>query len=85
MDIRKSEAIGQPIHKLLSTVSPIHWYKIEEKLKQGGTWEGELQHQTKEGSTVVVLSRIKVIEDNGIEMLLESNRDITIRKKIEES
>ncbi len=80
----KSEAIGQPIHNLLSTVSSTYWYKIEEKLKHGGTWEGELQHQTKEGSKIIVSSRIQVIEDNGVEMLLETNRDITWRKKIEE-
>ena len=80
----ESEAIGQPTHKLLSTVSPTPWYKIEEKLRHGGIWEGELQHQTKDGSKVIVLSRIQVIEDNGIEMLLESNRDITMRKKVED-
>jgi PAS domain S-box-containing protein len=79
----KDEAIGQPIHKLLSTVSPSYWYKIEEKLKQGGTWEGELQHRTKDGSEIIVSSRIQVFEDEGIEMLFETNRDITWRKKVE--
>jgi PAS domain S-box-containing protein len=79
----KDEAIGQPIHKLLSTVSPSYWYKIEEKLKQGGTWEGELQHRTKDGSEIIVSSRIQVFEDEGIEMLFETNRDISWRKKVE--
>ncbi len=79
----KNEAIGHPVHKLLSTNSSIYWYKIEEKLKQGGIWEGELQHQTKDGSNITVSSRIQIIEENGIEMLLETNRDITWRKKIE--
>ena len=80
----KSEATGRPIHKLLSTMSSIYWYKIEEKLKQGGIWEGELEHQTKDGSIVIVSSRIQIIEDEGIDMLLETNRDITWRKMVEE-
>ena len=79
----KNEAIGLPIHKLLRTISPIYWYKIEEKLRQGGIWEGELRHQTKDGANITVSSRIQIIEDNGVEMLLETNRDITWRKSVE--
>ncbi len=78
------EAIGRPIYQLLSTVFPINWYKIKEMLKQGGIWEGEFKHRTKHGQTVIVSSRIQVIEDEGTEMLLEINRDITRRKRIEE-
>ena len=80
----ESEAKGRPIHQLLSTVSSTNWYKIEEMLKYGGIWEGELQHRTKHGQTVIVSSRIQIIEDESTEMLLETNRDITRRKRIEE-
>ena len=79
----ESEAIGQPIYKLLSTASSPSWYKIEAKLREGGIWEGELQHRTKYGQKVIVSSRIQVFEDDGTEMLFETNRDITIRKQIE--
>ncbi len=80
----ESEAIGHPIYKLLSTVSSPSWYKIKAKLRQGGIWEGELQQRTKHGQTVIVSSRIQVIEDEGTVMLFETNRDITRRKRIEE-
>jgi PAS domain S-box-containing protein len=80
----EDEAQGCVIHELLSTVFPVSWSKIEEKLKTGGIWEGELQHRTKYGDKVIVLSRIQVIngEDNS-KMLLETNRNITHRKQIE--
>ena len=80
----ESEAIGHPIYKLLSTVALPSWYRIEAKLREGGIWEGELQHRTKHGQTVIVSSRIQVIEDEGTVMLFETNRDITRRKRIEE-
>ena len=80
----ESEAHGHVIHELLSTVFPVSWSKIEEKLNTGGIWEGELQHHTKYGDKVIVLSRIQVItgEDDS-KLLLESNRNITRRKQIE--
>ena len=80
----KKEAIGRPIHRLLYTNFNVSWNKIEETLKKGGIWEGELQHRTKNGEKVIVLSRIQVIGlEEGSGKLLETNRDITERKSIE--
>ena len=80
----EDEARGCVIHELLSTVFPVSWSKIEEKLNTGGIWEGELQHRTKYGDKVIVLSRIQVINgEDGSKMLLETNRNITRRKHIE--
>ena len=80
----QKEAIGHPIHQLLSTSFSYPWNRIKAKLLQGGIWEGELEHQTKDGQQVIVSSRIQVIDDEGKEVLFETNRDITRRKKIEE-
>ena len=80
----EGEAHRHVIHELLSTIFPVPWSKIEEKLNTGGTWEGELQHRTKYGDKVIVLSRIQVINgEDGSKMLLETNRNITRRKQIE--
>ena len=78
------EAVGHSIHDLLSTTFPIPWSRIEVELKNGGIWEGELQHYTKSGQKVIVSSRIQVVKrDDGTEVLLETNRDITERKRME--
>ena len=80
----ESEAVGHAIYELLSTTYPISWTRIEFELKNGGIWEGELQHLTKSGQKVIVSSRIQVVKrDDGTEVLLETNRDITDRKKME--
>ncbi len=80
----ESEAVGHAVHQLLSTTFPIPWSRIEFELKNGGIWEGELQHYTKSGQKVIVSSRIQVVKrDDGTEALLETNRDITQRKKME--
>lgn len=76
----KSEAIGKPINKLLSTQFSVPWPKISKQLFDGGIWEGELKHHTKDGREVTVLSKIQIIEkDDGSHILLETNRDITQR------
>jgi PAS domain S-box-containing protein len=43
------EAAGRVTHELLQTVHPVPWAKIEAKLAEGGSWEGELRHRTKAG------------------------------------
>lgn len=81
----KSETIGQPIYELLFTEFPRPWPEIEAELRTGGVWEGELKHRTKNLRKIIVSSRIQLIKGNdGQEKYLESNRDITSRKKAEE-
>ena len=81
----ESEAIGNPIHKLLFTVFPVPWPWIEKELHEGGIWEGELKHRAKNGHEIIVSSKIQMItRDDGSQILLETNRDITERKRGEE-
>ena len=85
MGTLKSEAVGHLINELLSSTFPIPWPQIELKLKNGGIWEGEILHRTKNGHKVIVSSKLQVIKrEDGTEMLLETNRDITERKRMEE-
>ena len=80
----ESEAIGKPIYELLNTSFPIPWSKISQKIENGGMWEGELKHRTKNGETVIVSSRIQnIIQNDNSSKLLETNRDITKRKLAE--
>lgn len=80
-----SEAIGQRNHRLLRT-SFLSGSEadFDERLRAEGSWEGELKHCTRDGREITVASRIRLVtEANGKRMVLESNRDITARKRME--
>lgn len=82
----ESEALGRVTHELLKTVFPVPWANIEASLLESGQWEGELRHFTREGREVVVSTRKQLIRGaDGIERVLETNRDITQRKKSEQA
>jgi PAS domain S-box-containing protein len=82
----EAEAVGRATHELLRTTHPVLWPEIEAKLRESGGWEGELRHITKSGRVVVVLARHQLmIDGDGIERVLETNRDITRRKQAEEA
>jgi PAS domain S-box-containing protein len=82
----ESEALGRITHDLLRTTHPIPWPEIREKLLGHGNWEGELRHITKEHRELVVSSRMQlIVSEDGVERILETNRDITERKHAEEA
>jgi PAS domain S-box-containing protein len=75
------EAIGRTTHEILGTVFPRPLAEIELELRQSAAWAGELRQRTKDGRTITVLSNIQLARgDDGVERLLEANRDITERK-----
>jgi PAS domain S-box-containing protein len=79
------EAMGQFVSKLLHTDYPIPLQAIEGIVQTQGQWKGELEHTTKEGRKVVVASTWSLQRDgsgNALAML-EINRDITERKRLE--
>lgn len=82
-----NEAIGKKSHELLKTVFPKPLEEILAELTIMKTWAGELIHKTKDGDTVTVESRW-LPQSNGkgkVVSVLESNVDITERKKAEEA
>ncbi len=82
----ESEASGRVTHELLRTVHPKPWPQIEAELREKGFWEGELRHRARDGREVIVSARKQLIRDaNGVERILETNRDITERKRSEEA
>jgi PAS domain S-box-containing protein len=81
----ESEALGRVTHKLLKTIHPVPWLEIEAAMRKHGQWEGELHHFAKNGHEVTVSARHQlVLGTDGIERILETNRDITERKRAEE-
>jgi PAS domain S-box-containing protein len=81
----ESEALGKVIHEFLSTTSEISTAEIDEILKRGGRWDGELNHIAKGGRRLVVESRQVLVRDkwNAPVGILEINRDVSERKRAE--
>ncbi len=81
------EALGKVTHSFLQTKFPISLQAVDGQLVNVGTWEGELAHTTRDGQRIVVLSRqvLRRDETGKPSAILEINRDITARKKIEEA
>jgi PAS domain S-box-containing protein len=81
----KHEAVGRVIHNLLNTTFSDAAEGYEKTLGRTGRWEGEPLRTRKDGGRIVVYSRCKVVNQNGRSYVLESNRDITDRKRAEQA
>jgi PAS domain S-box-containing protein len=81
------EAVGKVSHQLLRTVFPATLGEIKAELLRTGRWEGELIHTKRDGTLVVVASRWSLQRDRGQRPLaiLETNNDITERKRAEDA
>ena len=57
---------------------------FEAALERDGEWSGELTHTTRDGRRIIVESRhVLMREADGRRFVLETNRDITERKRAE--
>jgi PAS domain S-box-containing protein len=81
----KTEAIGRSSHTLLQTIFPVAFAQYLTSLSHDRRWSGELRHTTRDGREVIVESRHQLIEVDGRQLVLETNRDITLRKQAEET
>ena len=82
----REEAIGRPNHELLQTEHPISTWLFESALEREGQWTGELTQTARDGRKIVVESRHVVVrEADGRTLVFETNRDITERKRTQES
>jgi two-component system, cell cycle sensor histidine kinase and response regulator CckA len=79
------EAIGAVSHDLLKTDALGGIEAIVGVLEREGSWEGELRHVGRDGRALVVSSRMVLIREADQRYVLETNRDITARKQIENS
>jgi PAS domain S-box-containing protein len=68
------EAVGRSSHALLQTKFPIEFIELRSQLRRERRWSGELRHTCKDGSEVIVDSRMQLLGDDTV---LEVNRDVT--------
>src|SRR5260370_16577719 len=82
----KDEAIGKVSHQLLRTEFPVPLQEIKQILFRDGGWDGEVVQYTKAGEQVVSQSHWNLHKDpHGSPIaILETNTDITERKRYEE-
>ena len=83
----REEAVGQVTHELLHTIFPAPLEQITATLLDTGRWDGELVHTRRDGTPVTVASRWSLQQDEKKQPLgtLETNNDITDRRRAEES
>jgi PAS domain S-box-containing protein len=79
-----TEAEGRRTHELLQTRAPVPIKDIDAQILRGASWYGELTHTTRDGRDIMVESRIVPVSYDGETFALETNRDITERKRHEE-
>jgi two-component system, cell cycle sensor histidine kinase and response regulator CckA len=80
----KEQAIGQVSHELLKTSCQQGWPGVLETLASTGKWEGELEHTRRDGQRIVVESRMVQIAEGDRTYVLETNRDVSDKRLLEE-
>ncbi len=81
------EVIGKRAHELLQTVFPGPIEEIRAELLRSGRWDGELEKTRADGTRLVVSSRWSLQRDEQERpaAILETNNDITERKRAEDA
>jgi len=77
------EAVGKDSHELLHPYHPNGLDMVLSTLEQSKFWEGELTHIRRDGSEVLVESRLVLIDEGESRYVLEANQDITERSSAE--
>jgi PAS domain S-box-containing protein len=77
------EALGSVSHDLLATVFPESLSAVLAALERDGAWAGELEHTACDGRRVAVDSRMRLVESEGRRLVLETDRDISGRRRTE--
>ena len=80
----KEEALGRVSHELLGKSQEMR-AQINETLRGTGRWMGEIVHRTKDGRELVVESVEVLISEAERRLVLSTNRDVTERKRLEET
>lgn len=81
---KSAEAIGRFAHDLLKSQHAIPLDDVKDILVTDGAWSGEALHIAKDGTKVWVESRQELLLVDGKSTVLETNRDITDRRRADE-
>jgi len=83
----REEAVGKVFHQLMQTIFRVALEEINTALLRTGRWEGELVHSKRDGTQVIVESRWSMLQDEqgGPLATLETDNDITERKRVEDA
>jgi PAS domain S-box-containing protein len=81
-----AQAVGKNAHALTRTVFPRPLEEIRDEFLRTGRWEGELGKTGSDGSELVIASRWSLLRDvqQRPAAIMETNNDITDRKRAEE-
>lgn len=80
----REEAFSCSSHELLKTVYPESFENIKLTMLSKGLWNGEVVHTRIDGTKLIVETYHQIIiDENGHKFVLETNRDITNRKRME--
>ena len=78
------EALGKPTDELLKTTVPGSSFEaVREQLAKNGSWNGNLRQVAKNGTRLVVESRLEFVPAKGRRYVLESGRDVTDSQALE--
>jgi PAS domain S-box-containing protein len=79
-----AEALGTVSWELLHTEFPEPLQEVQERLRRGDQWQGELRRRTKDGGEIFVASHwVAHYNDTGELLISEVSNDITERKVVE--
>jgi len=80
------QAVGRVVHDLLQTIFPAPLEQIKAELLRTGRWEGDIEHTKRDEVKLIVASRWSLGRDDRGEpvAILETNNDITERKRAED-
>ncbi len=79
----RADALGRSSHELLRTIHPLGLDALLAHLSARREWSGELCHHARSGREVIVESRHQVLDVDGRSIVLETNRDVTERRRAE--
>jgi two-component system CheB/CheR fusion protein len=80
----REEACGRIAHELLGK-SWDRQASLNEILQREGRWNGELEHRTRDGRDITVDSIQVLFQEGERSLVLETNRDVTERKRLEDA
>ncbi|WAL61379.1 hybrid sensor histidine kinase/response regulator [Thermocoleostomius sinensis] len=82
---KAGEALGKNVSQLLYQSASSQFQKAQTQLMQQGEWYGELNHVTRDGKAIVVISRWTLMRDerNQPKSILVVSTDVTEKKQLE--